>query len=79
MDSWPAIERKAASDEAGEVGDVDVTWSDGHWGGGRRIGRTCSWRWNIEKMAITTAVRNILFENFESSFGFYIKLYIISG
>lgn len=49
MDSWPAVESNAASDEAGGVGDVDVTWSDGDWVGGRIIGRTCSWGLNIEK------------------------------
>lgn len=78
MDSWPAVERNAGSDEAGRVGNVDEAWSDGDWVGGRRIGRTCSWRWNIEKMAITTAVRNTLFENFESSVGLYLELEIIS-
>jgi len=25
------VERNAAFDEAGETGDVDVTWSDGDW------------------------------------------------
>ncbi|KIK00514.1 hypothetical protein K443DRAFT_603081 [Laccaria amethystina LaAM-08-1] len=78
MGSWPAVERNAASDEAGEVGNIDVTWSDGDWVRGRKIGRTCSWRWNIEKVAITTAVRNILFENFERSLGLYLELGIIS-
>ena len=36
MDSWPAVERKAASGEAGGVEDVAITWSDGDWVGGRR-------------------------------------------
>ena len=69
----------AASGEAGGVGDVDVTGSDGVWVGGRRIGRTCGWTWNTEKIAIITVVRDILFENFESSFGLYLELDIISG